>query len=80
MVSKQRIFKSSSGKRRVVLPDFLSQMTIWRRLRVCRQIAEKSLLMKADGDARAGRCAKDLTTFRLKSADLSTVYRFVQLK
>ena len=43
-------------------------------------MAERSLLMKADGDARAGTCGKRWSTFRLKSADLSTFYRFQQLR
>ena len=43
-------------------------------------MAEGSLLMKADGDARAGTCGKLWAAFRLKSVDLSTLYRFVQLK
>jgi hypothetical protein len=43
-------------------------------------MAERSLQMKADGDARAGTCGKRWSTFRLKSADLSTFYRFQQLR
>jgi hypothetical protein len=43
-------------------------------------MAERSLLMKADGDARAGTCGKRGATFRLKSADFSTLYRFQQLR
>ena len=38
------------------------------RLRVCHQMAERSLLMKADGDVRAGTCGKRWAIFRLKSA------------
>ena len=43
-------------------------------------MAERSLLMKADGDARAGLCGKRWSIFRLKSAYLSTFYRFQQLR
>jgi hypothetical protein len=43
-------------------------------------MAERSLQMKADGDARAGTCGKRWSTFRLKSADFSTFYRFQQLR
>jgi hypothetical protein len=42
-------------------------------------MAERSLLMKADGDARAGTCGKLSAAFQLKSADFSTVYRVQQL-
>jgi len=54
--------------------------TLWRRLRVCRQMAERSLLIKADGDARAGTWGKRWATFRFKSAYVGTLYSFVQLK
>jgi hypothetical protein len=43
-------------------------------------MAERSLLMKADGDARAGKCVKLWKAFRLKSAGYSTFYRFQQLR
>jgi hypothetical protein len=36
--------------------------------------------MRADGDDRAGTCGKRWSTFRLKSADFSTFYRFQQLR
>ena len=53
---------------------------MWRRLRVCRQMVERSLLMKTDGDARADTCGKRWATYRLKSANLGTTYLFVPLK
>jgi hypothetical protein len=43
-------------------------------------MAERNLPMKADGDARAGTCGKLWAAFRLKLADLSTFYRFHQLR
>jgi hypothetical protein len=43
-------------------------------------MAERSLLMKADGDARAGLWGKRWATFRFKSADFSIFYHFVQFK
>jgi hypothetical protein len=36
--------------------------------------------MRADGDARAGTCGKLWAALRLKSADISTFYRFQQLR
>ena len=42
-------------------------------------MAERSLLMKAHGDARAGKCGKLRATFRLKSANFGTFYQFVPL-
>jgi hypothetical protein len=43
-------------------------------------MAERSLLMKADGDAYAGTSRKCWTTLWLKSADFSIFYHFVQFK
>jgi hypothetical protein len=43
-------------------------------------MAERSLLIKADGDARAGLWGKRWATFRFKSAYVGTLYSFVQLK
>jgi hypothetical protein len=43
-------------------------------------MAERNLLMKADGDARTGTCGKLWLAFRLKSTDISTFYRFLQLR
>jgi hypothetical protein len=43
-------------------------------------MAERSLKMRADGDARAGPSGKLWATIRLKSADLSTFYRCQQLR